>query len=367
MKKLTTLLIFLLLNLITSYKIKNLFTSEAPTSPSQFWAKLFSVPRTTACSKAALLKQIRAEILEEREDALGAGGRRGRRSRRFYWVKQWGYGPVAYLFDFIDPIIRDMAVSEMDKLVKEIKLLPMVDLKYKDPYDFKKLISQDSTLLNSRILRMLKKFTQNYDPQVYDSSVNAVQVRQAFINWKWNGDISNPNLPAKFVKRFDMNFDGRLNPREIVLGALIHNKGMIGTQICENCFNKSSQILQAIFLYLDCNDDGWLSAEEFWGNLKNMNRGSERFNIFSFGVDENIRTAAINDFIIKNGKTKEGFITKDEFRQGVLLGLWDRQTEKTRVIVDDSRTLKTLRWRDDDTVDISLYNYYKKRIAATMP
>jgi hypothetical protein len=122
--------------------------------------------------------------------------------------------------------------------------------------------------------------------------------------------------------------------------------------------------MDAIFLYLDCNDDGWLSAEEFWHNIYNLNRNSEKYNIFSFGVSESIRTAAVNDFIIKNSKVKEGYLTKEEFRQGILLGLWDRQTEKTQVLFDDSRTMKTLRWRDDDTIDISLYNYYKKRMAS---
>lgn len=367
MKSLTTLLIFVYLNVIISHKLKSLFNNDSSESPSKFWKKLFTIPRTSACSKSALVKQIRADLMEEREEAKGVGGSKNRRNLRFYWIKQWGYGPVAYLFDYLDPISRDQVVKEMDKMIRALRKFPLTNIKYKDPFDFKKLISQDSTLLNNRLMKMLKLFTKNYDPQVYDLSLTAVQIKYALTQWKWNVDVSNPEFPAKFIKRFDLNFDGRLNPREMVLGSIIQNRGILGTQLCQNCFNNSTKLMDAIFLYLDCNDDGWLSAEEFWSNLKNLKRGTQKFNIYSFGFTDSIRTAAINDFIIKNGKTKEGFITKSEFRSGMLLGLWDRQTEKTGVLFDDSRTLKNLRWREEDTVDISLYNYYKKRIANAMP
>jgi len=369
MKNLTALIIFLFLNVINTHKIKSLFNTETDNSPSKFWKKLFKVPRTSACSKTSIVNQIRADVQEERDEARNGGaggGRRNGRNQRFFWIKQWGYGPVAYCFDYLDPVFRKQAVNEMDNIVKGLRKFPTADLRYKDPFDFKKLISQDSTLLNNRLMRMLKRFTKNYDPQIYDLSVNAVQIRYGLLDWKWNVDVSNPEFASKFIKRFDMNFDGRLNPRELILAAIIQNKGILGTQLCQNCFNNSTKLMDAIFLYLDCNDDGWLSAEEFWTNLKNLKRGTDKFNVYAFGINESIRTAAINDFVIKNGKIKEGFITKAEFRNGLLLGMWDRQTEKTGVLLDDSRTLKNLRWREDDKIDISLYNYYKKRIAMSI-
>jgi hypothetical protein len=341
-------------------------TDEAPKPPSQAdqWATMFRIPRTTACSKEALLRQIRAEVLEEREARLGRNGRKG--AKKFFWVKQWGYGPSAYLFDFLDPVIRGLVTREMSEMITALKNFSQTDPTYADPLDFKKMISKDSTSLSKRLLKKMKLFTKNYDPKVYDRSVNAVQIKKALPEWKWNVDTSNSNFPVKFLDRFDLNFDGRLNPREIVLGAIMNNRGVMGTQLCKYCFNNSTKVMDSVFLYLDCNDDGWLSAEEFWHNLRNLERNTQKYNLFSFGVEESIRTAAVNDFIIKNGKTKEGYVTKEEFRQGLLLGLWDRQTEKTQVLFDDSRTMKTLRWRDDDTIDVSLYNFYKKKMAAKM-
>ena len=58
-------------------------------------------------------------------------------------------------------------------------------------------------------------------------------------------------------------------------------------------------------------------------------------------------------------KVREAFLNKEEFRSGILLGYWDRQTEKDQILFDDSRNLKVLRWKDDNMVDVSLLKYYK--------
>jgi len=96
-----------------------------------------------------------------------------------------------------------------------------------------------------------------------------------------------------------MNYDGRLNPREFILGSLHNNIQTVGSPLCDHCFFDISKNIDAIFLYLDCNNDGLLTAEEIWTNLPKMKRNTEKYNIFSFGNDENIRTAAINDFVLK--------------------------------------------------------------------
>ena len=87
--------------------------------------------------------------------------------------------------------------------------------------------------------------------------------------------------------------------------------------------------------------------------------------MFAFGNDENIRTAAINDFILKHSTAKDGFISRREFRIGTLLGYWDRQTEISKVVLDDSRTLKKLRWSENNMIDVALYSYFKKKMSAT--
>jgi len=40
--------------------------------------------------------------------------------------------------------------------------------------------------------------------------------------------------------------------------------------------------------------------------------------------------------------------------------MWDRQTDFYKIIEDESRTLKDLRWKDDNMVDIKAYQYIKE-------
>ena len=322
------------------------------------WANLFSVPRTRTCSKDKLLARIKKELIEE---GLYPG-QKVKRSK-FWWVKQWGYGPAAYFFDFLDPVLREIVTKEFEMLYKDTMAFPLEMAGFSDPFDFKKLISQDNTNLSKKMLKKIELFTKNYDASVYDVSANTVQIKQALQKWKWAMNPGDPSVYRRFVTKYDMNFDGRLNTRELILGSLYENQQTVGSSLCEHCYFEVSKTLDAMFLYLDCDNDGLLSAEEIWSNLVSLKRDSEKWNIFAFGNNENIRTAAINDFILKNMKIKNGKITRTEFRVGLLLGIWDRQTEKTQILKDDSRNMKNLRWEEDDMIDVALYNYYKKKMA----
>jgi len=269
------------------------------------------------------------------------------------------------LIRLLDPVLRDPIIAEFKSLMGNLTSYSMDNANFSDPFDFKKLIAQDSASTSKKMIKKLQAFTKNYDAAVYDASVNTVQIRQAIIDWKWAVNPGDPLVYQKFVEKYDMNGDGRLNPREMILGSIYNNPQTVGSSLCKHCYFDAGKIFDAIFLYLDCNNDGLLSAEEMWRNLAHMKRnGTDKWNIFSFGNSENIRTSAINDFILKNMKLKNGKLTRNEFRVGVLLGLWDRQAETTQVLADDSRNMKNLRWEQGDMVDIALYNYYKKRIVA---
>jgi len=169
----------------------------------------------------------------------------------------------------------------------------------------------------------------------------------------------------RYVQKYDMNYDGRLNPREFILSSLWHNKQTVGSKLCVHCYDKIGKDLNAMFAYLDCDNNGLLSAEEIWSNIPNVNRKTNKWNIFAFGNSQSIRTAAVNDFILKNSKTKDGYLTRAEFRVALLLGFWDRQADATKVFDKDERTLKKLRWREGDMIDTALYNYYKKAMISS--
>jgi len=205
-----------------------------------------------------------------------------------------------------------------------------------------------------------KVLNKNYDPEIFNISVNAVQLRQAMIDWKWAVDFGLSDFPKSFIKRYDMNGDGRLNPRELILGAIDHNKHLFGSQTCTHCFEDVAKKIDSMFMYLDCDNDGMLGSEDLWNNLKLLKRPNGTYNMFVLAQDAPIRTSSVNDFILKNMRIKNGQITKTEFRNAVIFGLWDRQTNFYKIIEDESRTLKDLRWKDDENVDIKAYDYIKE-------
>jgi len=61
-------------------------------------------------------------------------------------------------------------------------------------------------------------------------------------------------------------------------------------------------------------------------------------------LNEQLRTSAINDFVLKSHDSKNGLLTKEEFVSWVLFGFWNRQVEPTKVLEWDERSLLNLRW-----------------------
>ena len=70
----------------------------------------------------------------------------------------------------------------------------------------------------------------------------------------------------------------------------------------------------------------------------------------------------MSDFVLKNHKAAEGFVNLDEFRMGVLLGFWDRQTDSVKIYKGDEKTLKNKRWLNEGLEDIEC-----NRIMALIP
>jgi hypothetical protein len=341
---------------------KNTVNTSAQTDQSiysKMWNDLFSVPRGKACSSTKLKARVRRELVEE---GIYPGQRI--KKKKFWWIKQWGYEAAAYFFDYLDPVLREPVVKEFQSIFKDVSAFPKEDSNIPDPFDYKKIIQKNSAYLTKRQINQIKLFTKNFDPDIYNISVNLPQIHAAINKWKWNINPGDASVYRRFIMSYDLNFDGRLNPREMILATIWNNQQTVGSPICDHCFFELAKTFDAIFLYMDCDNDGLLSAEEIWKNLPKINRYTEKFNIFSFGNDESIRTSSINDFILKNSKIRDGFITRNEFRIGLLLGFWDRQTEFTKILTDDSRTLKKLRWQEDEMIDIALYNYTKKKMTA---
>ena len=159
-----------------------------------------------------------------------------------------------------------------------------------------------------------------------------------------------------------MDGDGRLNARELVLGAIMNNKTVFNYKTCKYCFKKALAKIDSMFKFFNCADTGFIDAEQIWAGFPQLKRKTNKYNIFGIKNSLSIRTNAINDFVLKNQGVKDAFLNMAEFRQGVLLGFWDRQTTQSGVIDGDSRNLRQLRWSHDGQRDTFAYNYMKETI-----
>jgi hypothetical protein len=328
---------------------------------AKLWGELFTGNRGQTCkAELARAKALRA-LLAAGLVPGQPGGTKSKNSKDS-WVKRWGYGAGSYLFDFFDPLFQDEFVGTAKKIYRELMKISNLDTEfYQDRLDVKKLIGQN----NYKSINY-KELNKNYDPAQYEISVNTVQLNTAMKEWNWYVGPGEKDYAFNFVTKYDFNGDGRLNPRELILGIIDLNKNVIGVAPCKNCFQEIGRKLDAIFIFLDCNNDGILSAEDLWNKLTLINRPDDKYNIFGIRNSDSIRTNAINDFVIKNGIASDGMLSKDEFRSGILYGLWDRQTRENSIVIDDSRNLKYLRWTEGGMTDTAAFNYLTEQVLAEL-
>ena len=230
---------------------------------------------------------------------------------------------------------------------------------YKDPFELNKEIPANLDYLSKMRLReKLERYELARQTEVFKNSVNAVQVHHGLKNNNWYYDKSVIDNSKAFVKRFDINGDGRLSARELILGSIYNNKSLLGTGDCKLCYEDLCDKLDGIFAYLDCNNDGLVGAEEIYKHLPHLRRDTSKWNFYNLASKAEIRTSVVNDFVLKNQNALNGKLNKSEFRMGILLGYWDRQTDDLGIVEDDRLNLKKLRWENEDT-DIGAVDYIK--------
>jgi hypothetical protein len=255
---------------------------------------------------------------------------RGKSSARsdFSWILKWGYEDSAYFFDYIQPVFRDKIVQSFIDINNTVSKFPK---------------SSKNNENNDK------------DSKIFELSFDINQITEALKEFYWSIIDA-----STFIQTYDINNDGRINPRELILGSIISNKYLIGTNKCNHCYENVYELIDFFYEYMDCNKKGYINAEDLWNNLSKLKRNTDNYDIFKDSRGSVYRTSAINDFILKNMKEKKGFLNKNEFRQGILLGFWDRQTNENQILKDSSKTLIDLRWPDGIT-DIHLKNKNLKK------
>jgi len=87
---------------------------------------------------------------------------------------------------------------------------------------------------------------------------------------------------------------------------------------CENCFKTTKAVIEQFFKYLDCNKDGFVSAENIYNGMTNMK-----------GLPyPTTTTSMVNDFVLNTMEHHSALLDIFDFNYGLLIGMYER-------IIDD--------------------------------
>jgi Ca2+-binding EF-hand superfamily protein len=295
------------------------------------------------------------------------------------YSKEFGFGPVAYLFDYWDFVFQaDVSNYFINMFNAARAIAPSAPSIYEEPYSLDKMLYYYSQGTKgsltgvsgqpAEVIKQISLYNKNFNPTVWQNSVTVGQVYQILSTWGWKGAFAN-NPPKKLVDRYDFDGDGRLNPTEFILLAINNNKEIFRLPECKQyCFEELFKAkIDPIFRFMDCDQDGYISSENMWNVLSLLKRPNvAQYNMYNCimpsVLNKGYRTISDNDFILKNSRKFDGFVDITEFRAGVLLGYWDRQTDINMIYKDDLKNMKSFRWSPDGTKDLACQS-----ILALMP
>ena len=229
----------------------------------------------------------------------------------------------------------------------------------------------DDAPVPDAIYEAIKALNGHFDKTIFENSITPIQVLHIMREWGW-GLVGDDILEIKkIVDTYDFNGDGNLNPEEFTIFQ-IHSTIKMGHQCLKHCLkNIIDKVLEPLFMYLDCDSDGYINSKNLWDGLKNVFRGTtNKYNMygceFPVELNKNYRTNSVNDLVLKASKTADGFLNKKEFTQAILSGFWERQSDNKNYFVENPDTILGLsaRWGSGGIEDIECRNillYFPKQ------
>jgi len=263
-------------------------------------------------------------------------------------IKQ-GENESAYFFDFLDPLLQFEISYEFKHIFEQAKNFPYDPLY--DPYSYDKLYNPTISHTNSNLpLKLTDK-----KKSIWEKSITIPQVNRLINEWEWFTGNNSAEFARLFVDKYDFDGDGRLNCREFLLGMVVENIDNVGGKYsCKNCMEFVVELrLDIIYKFLNIDNASYITSKNIWDGLKHLKRGSNSnfYSLYTCPVPDNLRTDAVNDFVLKINADSVGTVNETEFKLGILLGYWNRQTDEGQIYLANEKNRKNQRWTPEG-VDI---------------
>jgi hypothetical protein len=253
---------------------------------------------------------------------------------------EFGFGLSAFLFDYLDSIFQFDIVYEFLQVYWEI-----FNFKYEnesDPYwieyltgrqtIYKGVIEKKNVIKIDFKVELDKQVTFSIPNQgIYDISVTLPQLEKFFVEWNWEFEGKTGAESARnFLNFYDLNGDGRLSPRELLLGLILEN---VENDLCTFCLKDIKLKFDVMFKYMKCFKENHLLIIQMVKKLKLLKRQSKlEYNIYGCPKESYI-TQIVSDFFTKTYRVdheslnvyEQTKIDNVHFRLGLLLGFWNRQ------------------------------------------
>jgi Ca2+-binding EF-hand superfamily protein len=303
------------------------------------------------------------------------------KKKNIYTQEAQKFDQIVYFFDYIDDVFQKKISKLFMDLLAEAKTIQEED-GFDDPYTPEKLLyhwsngraGRDPIKSESNFTKVepeaLKQYNPEFDVELWKNSFSAAKISNIIKTFGWKSKTSEPFYFKRLIDKFDFDGNGRLDAREFLFYAIWENFKTYRS--CKkHCFKELiEQTLTPLFTYFDCDDDGYINSENLFEGLKFLKRTKpEAYSLYKCEVPHIVnkfyRTHATNDFVLKNFNIAEGYLNDEEFRKGILLGYWERQSNTLNVVDNDSINKKDERWdkegmKDKDCEELlMMYRYHK--------
>jgi Ca2+-binding EF-hand superfamily protein len=280
------------------------------------------------------------------------------------------YDQIVYFFDYVDDVFQKDIPKAFQDLMDDANKIPEEDpSRFEDPYTAEKLLYYFSHGAEGRdpikgtgkgVVIDPKRITQykkDFDPDLWSKSFSAAKISAIIKTFGWGSIPPQPYFFKMLIDKFDFDGDGRLSTKEFLFYAIWENyKNYYSCR--KHCFKEVIEsLINPLFTFFDCDSDGYINSENLWeGNKYLKRKDPEAYNYYRCEVPKTFnkyyRTHAPNDFILKNFDLADGYLNREEFRKGILLGYWERQVNEMGIVNDDSINRKSDRWGNEGKVDI---------------